>query len=588
MGEGEQTRRRLAAILAADVAGYSRLMRHDEAGSLAALKNHLETLIKPTVAEHDGRIVKLMGDGVLAEFASVLKAAQCALAIQAAMGSRNQATPSDRQMHFRIGLNLGDVLVDDDDIHGDGVNVAARLESLAEPGGLCVSDTVYRQVRNKIDAAFEDMGEQRVKSLDEPIRAYRTPPASRTAVRHPAAQGAIFDKPAIAVLPFTNMSGDPGQDYFSDGITEDIITELSRFRSLRVIARNSSFTYKGQAVRAQQVGRDLGVAYMVEGSVRQAGKRVRITAQLIATDTGEHLWAERYDRELEDIFAVQDEITRAIAAAIEPELGTLERERSRMKSPDSLTAWDWYQRGVWHLYRDTEVGNAAALSDLKRAIELNPDFAPALAASAEVLCQDIISGHRALADATIDEAFRLAERAVALDERDAMAHMVLGRINLLRCKHADSIAELETAVALNPSYADAYHALGFTLIFSGRPEDALPQFETAIRLSPYDPSISSFYEMQAWALVVLGRYQEAAKSARLSVRRPNAQPWAYATLCAALGHLGQFDDAANAREELLKRKPDFSIAFIRQFVYYNKDPDHLDRYIEGARKAGLE
>ena len=259
-----------------------------------------------------------------------------------------------------------------------------------------------------------------------------------------------------------------------------------------------------------------------------------------------------------------------------------------MKSADSLTAWDWYQRGIWHLYQDTEADNAAALRDLGRAIELNPNFAPAFAASAEVLCQDIISGHRALADATIEEAFRLAERAVALDDRDAMAHMVLGRIDLLRCKHADSVAELETAVALNPSYADAYHALGFSLIFSGRPEDALPQFETAIRLSPYDPSISSFYEMQAWAFLVLGRYEEAAKSARLSVRRPNAQPWAYATLCAALGHLGQSDEAAVVREELLKRKPDFSISFIRRFVYYNKNPDHLERYIEGMRKAGLE
>ncbi|MDX1575366.1 MAG: tetratricopeptide repeat protein, partial [Kiloniellales bacterium] len=423
--------------------------------------------------------------------------------------------------------------------------------------------------------------------LPDPIRAYRANLASHESARPREAGGPVFDRPSIAVLPFANMSGDPGQDYLSDGITEDIITELSRFRSLRVIARNSSFTYKGRSVRAQEVGRDLGVAYMVEGSVRQAGKRMRVTAQLIATETGEHLWAERYDRNLEDIFAVQDEITRAIAAAVEPELGTAERERSRRKAPGSLNAWDWYQRGLWHLYQDTKASNAEALRDLERAIELSPEFAPAYAVSAHVLFQDIISGHRDLAGASIDEAFRMAQRAVALDDRDAMAHMVLGRIHLLRRRHEDSVSELETAVALNPSYADAYHALGFSLTYAGRPQDAVPQFETAIRLSPFDPRVSSFHEMRAWSLLVLGHYEEAAESARLSVRRPNAQIWAYATLTAALGHLGHLDEARAARDELLKRKPDFCADFVRTFVYYNKDPNHLERYIEGLQKAGV-
>jgi TolB-like protein len=427
-----------------------------------------------------------------------------------------------------------------------------------------------------------------VKGLPDPIRAYRASFATLEASQPREAGRPVFDRPSIAVLPFANMSGDPQRDYVSDGITEDIITELSRFRSLRVIARNSSFTYKGRSVRAQEVGRDLGVGYMVEGSVRQAGERVRVTAQLIATETGEHLWAERYDRDLEDIFAVQDEITRAVAAAVEPELGTAERERSRRKPPGSLNAWDWYQRGLWHMYQDTKASNAEALRDLERAIELSPDFAPPYAVSAHVLFQDIISGHRDLSADSIDEATRMAQRAVTLDDRDAMAHMVLGRINLLQCKHEDSIAELETAVALNPSYADAYHSLGFSLIYAGRPQDAVPQFETAIRLSPYDPRISAFHEMRAWALLVLGHYEEAAQSARLSVRRPNAQIWAYATLTAALGHLGLVDEALAARDELLKRKPDFSADFVRKFVYYNKVPDHLERYIEGLKKAGME
>jgi len=587
MRDRENIQRRLAAILVADVAGYSRLMQDDEAGTLAALKDHLESLVKPKIAEHDGRIVKLMGDGILAEFASVLKAAQCALDIQTSMAERNAAAPPERQMQFRMGLNLGDVIVEDDDIHGDGVNIAARLESLAEPGRFCVSETVYQQVKNKLDAAFEDMGERRVKSFTDPIRAYRAILESTRTSPPASAREPVFDKPSIAVLPFTNMSGDPQQDYFSDGITEDIITELSRFRSLRVIARNSSFTYKGRAVRAQEVGQDLGVGYMVEGSVRQAGNRVRVTAQLIATETGEHLWAERYDRDLEDIFSVQDEITRAISAAVEPELGTVERERSRRKSPESLNAWDWYQRGVWHMYQDTKAGNAEALRQLEQAIELSPEFAPPYAVSAFVLFQDIISGHRECPTESINEAFKMAEQAVALDDRDAMAHMVLGRINLLRLKHEDSIAELETATVLNPSYADAYHALGFSLIFSGRPADAVSNFEMAIHLSPYDPRISSFHEMRAWALLVMGQYEEAAKSARLSVRRPNAQIWAYATLCTVLGHLGDLDEARASLDELLKRRPDFSTDFVRKFVYYNKNPAHLERYIEGLKNAGL-
>jgi adenylate cyclase len=587
MGERNTTTRRLAAILAADVAGYSRLMQDDEAGTLAVLNDHLEAVIKPKIAEHGGRIVKLMGDGILAEFASVLKAVQCALDIQTSMAERNGAVPPERQMQFRMGLNLGDVIVEDDDIHGDGVNIAARLESLAEPGGLCVSENVYQQIKSKIGRQFEDMGEKRVKNILDPIRVYRATSSPAQAFQHPQNQESGHDKPTIAVLPFTNLSGDPEQEYFSDGVTEDIITELSRFRSLRVIARNSSFTYKNRSVRTQEVGRDLGVAYMVEGSVRQAGNRIRVTAQLIATETGEHLWAERYDRNLEDIFSLQDEITRAIAAAVEPELANVERERSRLKSPDSLNAWDWYQRGLWHMYQDTKAGNAEALRQLKRAIEMHPDFAPAYAALSLVQALDIIGGHGEISSTSLDAALRAANNAVALDQKDAMAHMVLGRINLLRCNHDGSIAELESAIALNPSYADAYHSLGFSLIFSGRPEDAVPQFDTAICLSPYDPRISAFYEMRAWALVVMERYGEAAKSAHLSVQRPNAQHWAYATLGSALGHLGQLEEVRNARDELLRIKPDFTTALVRKLVYYNKIPAHLERYIEGLKKAGL-
>jgi TolB-like protein/Tfp pilus assembly protein PilF len=396
-----------------------------------------------------------------------------------------------------------------------------------------------------------------------------------------------LDKPSIAVLPFTNMSGDPGQEYFSDGITEEIITELSRFRSLFVIARNSSFTYKGRAVNVQEVGRDLGVRYLVEGSVQRFNDRVRVTAQLIETTSGRHIWVDRYDRELKDIFSLQDEITGAIAGAIEPELGTVERERSRMKSPENLNAWDLYQRGLWYLYQETQPGNTEALRHFERSIELNPDFAPAHASLAYVLCFDVINGYKELSEDVIEDAYWSAKKAISLDERDAMAHVILGRIQLLRCKHEGAIAELETALRLNLNLADAHHGLGFALTMSGRPADALPQFESAIRLSPYDPRASSFHEMQAWALLVMGRLTEAAGSARTAVRKPNADIWAYSTLAAVLGHLANLDEARSALEELSERKPDFSLRLVSRLVFYNKIPAHLELYLDGLRKAGL-
>ncbi len=583
--------RRLAAILAADVVGYSRLIRADEEGTIAALKALHADLIDPKIAEHHGRIVKLMGDGTLAEFPSVVDAVRAAAEIQQAAAERNATRPADKRIEFRVGINLGDVVIDGDDIHGDGVNVAARLEALAEPGGLCISSAVYEQVRDRIKLPFRDMGEQKVKNIDRPVRVWRLaatsepPPSGDTVDAEPLSPP---DKPSIAVLSFTNLSGDPEQEYFSDGITEDIITELSRFRWLLVIARNSSFTFKGRAVMVQDVGRELGVAYVLEGSVRKAGRRVRVTAQLIEAANGRHIWAERYDRDLEDIFAVQDEITRSIAAAIEPELGSVERERSRRKSPESLNAWDWYQRGLWLMHQSTKNSSVEALRHVQTAARLSPDFAPAHAAWAYVLIQDVIHGYTTAAAETLDQAHRRAEAAVALDDRDAMAHMVLGRTNLLQCKHADSIAELETAIDLNPSYVDAYHGLGFCLVFSGRVEEALPHFETAIRLSPQDPHLGWFHEMRGSALLILGRYEEAARSANKAVRRPSAPFWAHATYTASLGHLGRLDEARTALEELLRRNPDFSCEFVRKYVYYNKVTAHLDRYIDGLKKAGLE
>jgi TolB-like protein len=403
----------------------------------------------------------------------------------------------------------------------------------------------------------------------------------------PAAAEPPGDKPSVAVLAFDNMSGDPEQEYFSDGVTEDIITELSRFRGLRVLARNSSFTFKKQAVKASEVGAMLGAAYMVEGSVRKAGTRARITAQLIDTRHGHHLWAERYDRELDDIFLVQEEIARTIAAAIAPALGRAERRRSQRKAPESLGAWDWYQRGMSLMYQDTAETNVQALTHLQRAMELDPEFAAAHAAAARVQVNNVINGFATDSKDTIRRATTLARRALVLDDRDAMAHMVLGMLHLLRCHHDESIVELETAIELNPSYAEAHQGLGFTLIFSGRPEDAVPEFDAAISLSPYDIRASSFYEMRAWALLVSGRAEEALGSARASVRRPHAQHWAYATLCVVLARLGRYDEIPPIREELQRRMPGFSARFVREYVFYNKVPAHLDLYIKGLLDAGL-
>jgi TolB-like protein/cytochrome c-type biogenesis protein CcmH/NrfG len=455
-------------------------------------------------------------------------------------------------------------------------------------GDICVSEGLVKEYVHDLRHALGD--DPQSPQFIETVRGrgYRFLGGVEAIGRQVDADGRMpFDRPSIAVLPFTNMSADPEQEYFSDGITEDIITELSRFRSLFVIARNSSFTYKGRAVNVQEVGRDLGVRYLVEGSVQRSNERVRVTAQLIETTSSRHIWVDRYDRELKDIFSLQDEMTGAIAGAIEPELGTVERERSRTKSSENLDAWDLYQRGLWYLYQETQPGNTEALRHFERSIELSPDFAPAHASLAYVLCFDVINGFREPSEDVIEDAYWSAKKAISLDERDAMAHVVLGRIELVRCKHEDAIAELETALRLNPNLADAHHGLGLVLTMSGRPADALPQFESAIRLSPYDPRASSFHEMQAWALLVMGRLAEAAESAHTAVRKPNADIWAYSTLAAVLGHLANLDEARSALEELLKRKPDFSLGLVRRLVIYNKIPAHLELYLDGLRKAGL-
>ncbi|MEE8144101.1 MAG: adenylate/guanylate cyclase domain-containing protein, partial [Kiloniellales bacterium] len=413
--------RRLAAILAADVVGYTRLMGADETGTLRRLSELRQQVLEPLIAEHHGRIVKLMGDGLLVEFASVVNALTCAVAWQNGVAQREAAADEDKRFKFRIGINLGDVIVEGDDIHGDGVNIAARLEGQAEPGGICLSGDAYRQAQGKVEIDFEDLGEHDLKNVAEPVRVYRI--AGDGAEATPAkAPLALPDKPSIAVLPFDNMSGDPEQEYLADGISEDLITALSKIRWFFVIARSSTFTYKGQAVEVTQVARELGVRYVIEGSVRKAGNRVRITAQLIDATTGRHVWAERYDRDLADIFELQDEMTQTIVGAVEPELSAAERERAVRKPPESLDAWETYQRGLWHLWSFTKDDSAEAQRLLRRAQELDPGFATAYAFESYSHYLDAVLGFAEAPGESLAAALTAARKALAVDDKDPVAY----------------------------------------------------------------------------------------------------------------------------------------------------------------------
>ena len=580
--------RRLAAILAADVVGYSRLMAEDEAGTLTALKEHRSALIDPAIARHNGRMVKLMGDGALVEFASVVDAIACAAEIQEAMASRNAGVPEDRRITLRIGVNLGDVIVEGDDIYGGGVNVAARLEGLAEPGGICVSGTAFDTAHDKLDLSFKDLGEQRLKNIDRPVRAYKVrlgaPGPSTTAQTSAALE--LPEKPSLAVLPFTNMSADADQDFFADGISEDLITELSKFRTLFVIARNSSFAFKGQSVEVKEVSAKLGVRYVVEGSVRRAGARVRITAQLIDAVEDNHIWAERYDRDLEDIFAVQDEVTRAIVAAVEPQLASSERLRARRKPTENLGAWECYQRGLWHLHQYREEDSVEALSFLRRAIELDPTFASAHAGLAFLLYYRVILGFSDNPPRDLAAAFEAGTTAVRLDENDPFAHVALGRVHTVRGEHDQAIECCDRAIALNPSFASAHFGRAHSLWMSGRPAEAVLSHDDAMRLSPHDPLLWAFQASKAIALILLERYEEALDYARRAQRQPNTALWAFMPEVSALGLMGRLDEAREALQRVHRLKPDVTCSFATQVLPFTHEKDR-EHFVRGLLAAGI-
>jgi adenylate cyclase len=585
--------RRLAAILAGDIAGYSQLMGVDEEGTLRQLKAHRKELVDPKIVEHRGRIVKTTGDGMLVEFVSVVDAVRCAVDIQRGMAERNAEMPPDRRIEFRFGINVGDIISDESDIYGDGVNVAARLEALAEPGGILVSRNVHDQVRDKLSFGFEDMGEQAVKNIARPIGVHRVSLAettTETAVKSTATSRtglASSQRPSIAVLPFANMSGDPEQEYFADGISEDIITGLSKLRWFFVIARNSSFAYKGKAVDVKRAARELGVRYVLEGSVRKGGDRVRITAQLVDASTGNHIWADRYDGELTDVFALQDEITKKVVAAIEPKLLEAEGIRSQNRSSEDLGAWDMVMHANSLFWRMTKPEREAAGAMLKSAVERYPDYAPAHSMLAFMM---LVSGNVSWSamgrEAQVKDAAALATRAAELDDSDPWAHLALGYAAFTRRQTNVAAAEFQSALALNPNFAAAHGYLGWALAFDGRSDQAIPHLEVAIRMSPHDPQNAIFNTGLAVAHYLAGRYSEAIGFGRKAVQQRTAFTGGHRIYCASLAQAGQLEDARAELERLRELQPDISIAWIEKYGPYTPGP--MAQFLEGMRKAGLQ
>src|SRR5215207_2027792 len=578
--------RRLAAVLAADMVGYSRLMEVDESGTLARLKTHRLELIDPSIAKNRGRIIKTTGDGLLVEFQSVADAVLCAAEVQRRMARRNADVSPARWIQFRIGINLGDVIVEDNDIFGDGVNVAARLQVLAEPGGICISGAVRDQVGDRLDEiAFEDLGEQSVKNITRPIHVFRVRLESATIAALESGKEAsamsVTRKPSIAVLPLVNMSGDPEQEFFADGLTEDIITELSRFHDLLVISRNSTFVYKGKAVKVQEVAREFGVDYILEGSVRKAGDRIRVTVQLIDAETDRHIWAERYDRQLEDIFAIQDEMTRAIVATLPGRVEAATHDRAKRKPTDNMAAYECVLAAKVLHHRSIREDNAEAQRLLDRALALDPNYAHAHAWKACVLGQTWGYGWCADRDATLQQVFAEVKTALALDDNDSDVHRILAALYLMRDDHDKATYHQERALALNPNYDLVVVQQGELLTWLGRPEEGIDWIKKAMRLNPYHPE--RFWSHLGRACYCAEKYAEAAE-AFSRITRPDYTHHAF--LAATFAQMGNPIAAAAHAAEVVKLEPAFSVANYLATQHYKHDADRA-RHETGLLKAGL-
>jgi len=641
----------LTAILSADVKGYSRLMGDDEESTVRTLNAYRE-IMAASIRQHEGRVVDATGDNLLAEFSSVVNAVQCAVEIQKELRARNAELPENRRMEFRIGVNLGDVVVEGERIYGDGVNIAARLEGLAEPGGVCISGTVHDQIENKLSLSFKYLGNQTVKNIKHPVRVYaikmgprpttpkvaksarrklkrrfllvaivvllvfaavrfatrrtsRHPPMPRRVAQiiHQARSPKLPDKPSIAVLPFVNMSGDSEQEYFSDGLTEDLITALSKVSGLFVISRNAVFTYKGKAAKPTQVSKELGVRYILEGSVRKADETVRISAQLIDATTGGHLWAERYDRDLEDIFALQDEVTEKIVTALASRLpdtaepisepsetapevkpAKVEKEPEKRRASGNLRAYDYFWRGRYYLQRYTKDANDHARSMFEKAIELDSELAAAYMGLGWTYYNDWAM-QWSRDPQSLERAFALAKRAIALDDSLAPAHSLLGHVYLWKKQYEEAIAEKERAIAIDPNDADGYSDLAEVLIWGGKPEDAIGLVEKAIRLNPHYP-VNYLYTL-GYAYFATGQYEEAIAAEKEALTRNPDFLGSHLILIAIYSKLGQEEKARAHVAEALRINPQLSLEVWRERLPF-KDQADLEGFLDALRKLGLE
>ena len=580
--------RKLTAILAADVVGYSGLMGADEVGTLHRL-TACRAIVDGLIATHRGRVFNTAGDSVVADFASVVEAVECAVAMQEALAGDNVNQPAAKQMQFRVGVHVGDVIVQGNNLLGDGVNIAARLEGIAEPGGICISEDAFRQVRGKIETEFLNAGEQRLKNIAQPVRVYRTRSASDAEFPASATVSALAlpDKPSIAVLPFANMSSDPDQEFFAEGIAEDVITALSRYPSLFVIARNSSFTYKGRAIQVRQVGRELGVRYVLDGSLRRSGNRIRVTAQLAEAETGSHVWAERYDRNLADIFAVQDEITEAVTTAIAPAIAQAEQQRAMRKPPDNLDAWAAYQRGLWHLYRWTPEETLVAQEFFQRAIVSDPSFAGGYRGLAIAKFNGAANFQLEDLDESLNAAERLSADAIARDPNDAEARAQLSDVYMRRGHSTMALTEAKRALAINPNLAFAHRALGVALVFSGKPADGIAALETFLRLEPRSPASASPLNGITLGLYFSGEYAASVDAARRAIESYPGYTLPYRWLAAALGQLGRTVEAKQALDTAIAVAPASFDMYVRKRVPWMRPEDHA-HMLEGLRKAGWE
>jgi adenylate cyclase len=589
---GERVERRLAAVLAADVAGYSRLMGANEEGTLARLKALRKALVDPTIAKHRGRIVKTTGDGMLVEFASAVDAARSAVEVQRGMAEENTAVPQDTRIEFRIGIHVGDIIIDDNDIFGDGVNIAARLEGIAEPGGICISDDAQRQIRGKVDFAFDDLGPQTLKNIAELMRAWRVKVGGQEASTalpnrptSPAPAPERPDKPSVVVLPFDNMSPEPGQDYLADGIVESLTAALSCVRSFFVIARSSAFTYKGRATNARDVGKELGVAYLLEGSVQKVGNRLRIIVQLVETEGGAHVWNSRFDGGIDEFFDLEDRITEQVAGALQPSIRIAEIERSRRKRPQDLGSYDYTMRAMPHVWALEKEESAKALDLLEKALTLDPEYPLAVSLSGWCHAQrsvynwaDDIVKSRVMAQL-------LAERAAEMSGDDPVILAVLGAIQTIVRNHGAARLLLERAVTIDPNAAWAWGRLGWLQNYTDGPQKAVENFERALRLSPLDPMNFNNYAGIGSAHEIAQEYDKASTFYRRALQeRPNAV-WIYRQLASSLAGAGRAEEAQEAFAEMMRHYPDLTVSKLKQAMVFSSAV--LNRMAGNLRKLGL-